>query len=398
MVARRVIGQIELLALVLVATAAISGLRADATELDSIVGQPESQFVATETIGQYIEPSAPLWYFGADAMALKRDGVHGAFASLVTRDWTPLADGPPNWSWTQSAVNVLDAHDVDDGYRGGWNALIGRTIGERSAMEVSYFGLSDWSDSRTVVDQTPFQITELTIPDDPTSLTPGAIFIGSLFSPFTDPSGEPVEGLDLNYLTSISYSSSLYGFEWNLRRQLIIPAHWVQGSVLIGGRYMDLRENFSYYSESAFPAATVTNTVATQTANKMTGVQVGAEFNFQVEPQCWVDCEIKGGVFNNAASQNTEFTHQGVLYPGIRAENTSTFALDLSLHLTYEPNSFTTLRIGYQALWIDGLALASDNAANALVLVPADPANPANLMSNGKAVYHGPRLGITCAW
>jgi putative beta barrel porin BBP7 len=404
MVAPRVIGKIELPVIVLVTLAAIGGHWADATELSSAVRQPESEAIVTETMGEYYEQSAPVWYFGVDALALRRDGVNRAFASLVTRNWTETTSttgDPPvttsTWTKNQTAVSVLDFHDVDDGYRGGWNAMIGRTFGERGAMEVSYFGLSDWSDTRTVTDNTPFQL------EDPDT-NPG---VGaSLFSPFTDLGGDPVEGLDYNYLTSISYSSSLYGLEWNLRRQLIIPAYWVQGSVLIGGRYMDLREGFSYYSESAYPAA-ATNSVTTHTENKMTGVQVGAEFNFQVEPQCWVDCEIKGGIFNNAASQNTTFVHVGVpAYEDIppdnyRAENTSTFALDLSLHLTYECNSFTTLRIGYQALWIDGLALASDNAANVLVLGPAGPVNPpnrANLVNNGKAVYHGPRLGITCAW
>ena len=392
MVARMVTGKIELLAIVLVATAAIGGHWADAAELASAVRQPAPQAVASETIGDYREPSGPVWYFGADALAIKRDGASNlTFASLVTRTWTPSTDTPPVYSSTQSHQAVLGTGDLDFGYRGGWEALIGRTFGACTAMEVSYFGLSDSSDMATVVDQTPFQLLE----------PPSAPIAASLFSPFTDLTGDPVVGLDYNNLASISYSSSLYGLEWNLRRQIFIPEDWVQGSVLIGGRYMDLREDFSYYSESGLPSpGGATNSVATHTENDMVGVQVGAEFNFQVEPRCWVDCEIKGGIFDNAAKQETVYVNQSATsyagtHTGSRAENTTSFALDLALNLTYECNSFTTLRIGYQALWLDGLALASENVtSSADVLV----AGVANLVNDGKVVYHGPRLGITCAW
>ena len=397
MVARRMSGKIELLAMVLVATAAIQGRWADATELSSAVAKPEPQVIVTETMGEYQEPFVPTWYFGADALAMKRDGGSSrAFASLVTRNWTEIAStadppGPSTWEDTQSAVSALDTGAIDFGYRGGWEALIGRSLGASCAIEVSYFGLSDVSDMATVVDTTPFQL------EDPTNPAVGA----SLFSPFTDLDGDPVIGLDYNNLASISYSSSLYGLEWNLRKQIFIPEHWVRGSVLLGGRYMDLRENFSYYSESALPdPGGATNSVNTRTGNEMVGVQIGAEFNFLVEPQCWVDCEIKGGIFDNAAEQETVYVHQGVAayagtHPSSRAENTTSFALDLNLNLTYQCNSFTTLRIGYQALWLDGMALASENVApNADILV----SGAGNLVNNGKVVYHGPRLGITCAW
>jgi hypothetical protein len=393
MVTRRAIGKIELAAIVLVATAAVPGRWADAAEQVSAAYEPEPEAVATETMGCYADPPASVWYFGADALALKRDGVsHLAFASLVTRNWVQSTSEPPVWSSTQSAETALSTGDVDFGYRGGWEAMIGRVIGDRSAIEVSYFGLSDASDTATVVDQTPFQLLDPTT--DPIA--------ASLFSPFTDLDGEPVVGLDYNNLVSISYSSSLYGLEWNLRRRLLIPAPCVQGSVLIGGRYMDLRERFSYYSESDLPSpGGATNWITTGTKNDMVGAQIGAEFNFQVEPRCWVDCEIKGAIFDNAARQETVYVNQSAVadyagtHTGSRGENTSAFALDLSLNLTYECNSFATLRVGYEALWLDGLALAAENVGSSADILVS---GAANLVSDGRVVYHGPRLGVTCAW
>ena len=69
--------------------------------------------------------------------------------------------------------------------------------------------------------------------------------------------------------------------------------------------------------------------------------------------------------------------------------------LSYGLDLTYECNSFTTLRIGYQAFWLDGLALAAENVAPTADILMS---GAANIVNNGKVVYHGPRLGITCAW
>ena len=62
-----------------------------------------------------------------------------------------------------------------------------------TSARFSFFGISDSSDMATVVDQTPFQL------DPPTSvLEDGSIITNppvgaSLFSPFTDLTGDPVE-------------------------------------------------------------------------------------------------------------------------------------------------------------------------------------------------------------
>ena len=152
------------------------------------------------------------------------------------------------------------------------------------------------------------------------------------------------------------------------------------------------------------PVSGTTNDVTTRTGNRMLGIQIGAELEFQIEPRWWVDCEIKGGIFNNRAEQRTVYVHGGSSLPapyandytGGRAEDRSSFAVDLSLMLTYHVSQRLSARLGYQALWVDGLALASENFDPDVVLM--DQGDVARLVSRGEVVYHGPRLGVTWVW
>jgi hypothetical protein len=183
-----------------------------------------------------------------------------------------------------------------------------------------------------------------------------------------------------------------------------MPFGRLQTSVLVGGRYVDLQEALDYHTVSDVLDSPTTNDVTTRTANRMLGVQIGAEFEFQVEPRWWVDCEIKGVMFNNRAEQETVYVHAGSTldppyanaYTGTRTENRSSFALDLSLMLTYHVSQRLSARLGYQAMWLDGVALASENFDPDVVLI--NHAGVARLVSRGDVVYHGPRLGVTWVW
>lgn len=388
--------KLNLLVIALVATAVAQGHWVGAAQIDSIVQQPEMDFIPSEAHVAPAEPevfadeigsfylSTPVWYFRAEGVALRRDAAADrTFAALVNRTWTSATE------YTQTNSGALSTGDLNFGYRGGGRALIGRSLGQWSAIEVSYFDVGDWHEIGAVTDNTPFETAQ-------------GVFEGSsLFSPFTGVNDDPVRGLDYNNFVSIDYFSSLYNIEWNLRRMLPIAEPRMRGSVLVGGRYMNLSERFSYFGSSIDPVV-ATNSVTTRTSNDMLGVQVGAQFAFEVDPQWWVDCEIKGVAFDNVARQETNYVHTGAEPAGFagthstwRAENSSSFALDLSLTCTYQISHCLSVRFGYQAIWLDGLALASENLngdANLLL------SGPGILVDTGRAVYHGMNLGAICVW
>jgi hypothetical protein len=341
------------------------------------------------------EPGVPAWYFQMEGMTLKRDASGDrTFQAYVEPVWELVGD-PPAWEWTDDIViPALGTGDLQFGFQGGGRVLVGRTLCQCHAVEVSYFDVTDWSEIAAVRDDTVF-VQEVDAGGNPT-----VTFPASLFSPFSDFGDPPIEGLDYNGLARISYDSTLNNLEFNLRRWILVDPCRLQASVLVGGRYMVIDESFLYYTASAVPAAGTTNEVTTDTENRMLGMQLGAMFEFRVDPGWWIDCEIKGAFFDNAAGQTTTYVHTGPLFgpdPHVRSrdEHISSYALDLRLTATVLVTPQLAVRGGYQALWLDGLALASDNMSGN---VDALVGGPATLVKNGKVTYHGPHLGLSWVW
>jgi hypothetical protein len=340
-------------------------------------------------------PQRPVWYFQTEAIALKRDASGDqSFQALRTREWTEDAAG--DWTSDDTITHVLGTGDLDFGFQGGGRALVGRTLGSCHAIEASYFQVTNWDRMAFVRDATWF--------DDEVDGDGNPIVwhFGSLFSPFSDFGDPPIEELDYNHFATISYSSSLDNLECNLRRWLPMPCDCFQASLLVGARYMNIEEEFFYRSRSSSPVAGTTTTVTTDTDNSMVGVQIGAMFEFYVDPCWWIDCEIKGVAFNNSAGQSTFYNHQGDpgdWYVGrnreSRSQDSSAFALDLNLTATWQITPTLAVMGGYQALWVEGLVLASENFATDVDTLIS---GPAVLHDNGKIVYHGPHLGATWAF
>jgi len=341
------------------------------------------------------QPQRPVWYFQTEALALKRDASEEqVFQKLIERTWTE--DGAGDWSATDVVTPVLSTSDLGFAFRGGGRALVGRTLGSCHAIEASYFEVADWDRMAFVRDATWF--------DDEVDGAGNPIVwhFGSLFSPFSDFGNPPIEELDYNKFAMISYSSSLDNLELNLRRWLPMPCDCFQVSLLAGARYMNIDEEFFYRTRSQSLEPGTTTTVTTDTDNSLVGVQIGALFEFYVDPCWWIDCEIKGAAFNNSAGQATFYDHQGSpadWYRGrnleSRSQDSSAFALDLNLTATWQITPRLAVMGGYQALWVEGLVLAS---ANVSTDVDTLMFGPAVLNDNGKILYHGPHLGATWAW
>jgi len=390
-------------------------LPADARYFAAPGAYPPNRFISYPKTTVPVSP----WYFAADAVALKRDpDGDRPFAALGTREWEE--DGGV-WESTDTRTIVLGTQNFDFDFAGGGRAVIGRRLGDWYAVEVSYMQVNSWREAAAVRDDSVF-VAEV----DDTTGDPTAEYVGSLFSPFSDFGDPPVLGLDYNNLVSIDSFSEFYDFEFNLRRTITMPPDRLQVSLLVGGRYMNIGERFSYFSSSYYPpnlptpgvppnpALTTTNDVRLTAGNTLLGAQIGAFFEFYVDPGWWIDFEIKGVIFDNRASQRSAgsittaietrdvdgfidgyvVTNSPVNNTRVE-ENHTAGALDLDLTLSWQVNSWLTGRIGYRALWIDGLALASENFQTDVGLLTL---GPPQLNTDGKVVYHGPHIGLTGAW
>jgi hypothetical protein len=71
------------------------------------------------------------------------------------------------------------------------------------------------------------------------------------------------------------------------------------------------------------------------------------------------------------------------------------FVGDLDLSAIWECSRHLSVEIGYQAIWISGLALGAENFQTDVTLLTL---GPPELKDDGTAVYHGPHVGVTVRW
>lgn len=332
------------------------------------------------------------WYFQADLIALRRDATTNEdFQSRNSNVFT-LEDGEV--VNTPISEIVLSTDDLHFQNQAGYQLLLGYMISDCYALEFSYFDLHDWDEIAAVRDNTAY-VAEV---DD--TLNPTVTYPNSLFSPFSDFGNPPIEGVDYNRLAQISYHNSLDNVELNVRHWLRKRPSRLAISVLWGGRHNALCEQFSYLTESVYPGPGVSaNAINVRTRNDLWAFQVGSLLEFCVDPGWHLEYEIKGGIAHNRAFQESVYTATGGENAGVytaRADKDLTsWVASMRLDLVYQFGAHLTTHIGYQALFLGDLALASRNVQTDLDILTL---GPAMLNDGGHVVYHGPEAGFVVTW
>lgn len=226
---------------------------------------------------------------------------------------------------------------------------------------------------------------------------------GDLFSVLSQCGQVPFGGFaetDAADVHRIEYSSTFDNFEVNFRRRWISPNCRYQGSWLVGARYFKLDEDFEFTSVTATGGLDMD----VQTNNSLTGAQFGGDLWLCVIPGIRIGGEFKAGVFGNHAIQSTGIAASSFPLPFAEEvkSNDVAFVSNLDLMMLYRLNYNWTLRAGYQFLYVDGVALASENfnptPPSIFVGVPPDLIRTATINDNGSVFYHGLMMGVEFMW
>ncbi len=308
-------------------------------------------------------------YVTADLVAFRRDWQ--ASQTFATRDTPGNA--------------VLGTHDLPFVFQPGLRLLAGRRVSDWFALEASYLGLLDWNESREVRDSTDNALGT----------------VGNLFSPFSNFGDPPLVGFDYNDFASIRVVSTFHNAELNLRQRLGTPPSTLQASALWGLRYINVQDRFSYRTRSLEPVLGGTNTaIDVKASNSLFGVQVGMAVELQIERRAWLLFEAKGMLLSNSARQQTDYTVGPLAGPdatvsGARSQGRATLGGDLAATLEWKVTPAIVARFGYQGIFLDGLALGSDNLLRNLAGMTT---NPDQLSDDGHLAYQGPFAGVTVTW
>ena len=275
---------------------------------------------------------------------------------------------------------ALETSELETEFNHGGKFTVGRRIRGCYRLEGTFLGNYDWEDVAVAT-------------NDDLNTEGGIGDLSTLLSDFSDPI---VVGLDGASLVSIAVQHEMWSAEANLRYWMELPPGPFDVSILVGGRYMQINDQFNFLSVADLPLATGTiNDVQVNTENELIGVQIGIQGAWLVTTRWWMDLDLKGGIYQNNASQETSFiVDTGPLDETITAveQDRTAWVGDLSLTANWQMTPTLSFRVGYQALFVHGIALGAQNLeANVGVL----PAGPTILDDRGEIVYHGPTIGLT---
>jgi hypothetical protein len=316
---------------------------------------------------------------------------HGMYATLdavfLARDqinYVPYATLGPG------GRVVLSSEDFDIQLEGGGRLLVARPISDVLAVEAAFLGMHEWSDSAAFRENGANPI-------DGT---------GNLYSPFTDFGQPAVIGLDYNTLASLTFASSMYTGEVNIRHRVgLICTPELETSFMFGLRYTRVDERFEYLtqSNSTMPGGSAVNIVDVLTKNDLMGVQIGVLGSYRIIERWWFEFDVKAALSQNIAEQQTVYINANNnaerprfgLFRTSRLEGTTAVVGELSLASVYHITPRLAVRGGYHALFVNGLALATENfQTNEAILTQG----PAQIDLHGALIYHGPYAGVTYHW
>ena len=127
--------------------------------------------------------------------------------------------------------------------------------------------------------------------------------------------------------------------------------------MLAGFRWVDLHENLLGALEPpVFPREPpFWNTT---TINNLYGLQIGADGKILERGRFSIDGLVKAGIFDNNAEETTGVSIYKIVRPTYASANHAAFVGETGLQCKYQVTKGLLLRAGYEAIWLQGVALA----------------------------------------
>jgi hypothetical protein len=278
----------------------------------------------------------PCWRFTIDGLVMRREHM----------DTVPLVVD------SATGATLLDADDIGLSHRGGLRLSAARQIfNPCNDIEFEFFWIDQWSAFAT-----------------------------------TDIPGAQITMYGANFGTSpltLGYGNDLYSVELNWRRA------WGYGRIktLLGLRFMEIDENASVLDAGSLPPLFLGDI-----DNHLIGLQIGVEGILYQSCRWEIEGGCKMGVYANSADFDAAFPQAGPAATFHAADDHTSFAAELWLGANYCVTDRLSLRAGYQALWIEGVAVLPEQLDDLAVPLVGD------LDMGGSPFYHGLYFGAQFDW
>jgi len=252
-------------------------------------------------------------------------------------------------------ATLVDAANYNFEYRAGLDIGAIRDLNECWAVDFRYFGIDSLGALQS------------------NALTPATVLNNA--APVT------ISGFTT---ADSTYGSNLYSTEFNLRRK----HDWL--TTFVGYRYVELNEDLNFLLG---PTPTVYRESAD---NRMQGIQIGADARiWNNGARLRLDGSLKAGIYYDLIRHRSAIElppGTPIFTPVNQRDNNTAFLGEIGLVGVYQLTDTIALRAGYQFLWLDGVALASDQVGT------TNFATGTGADLHGDVFFHGALLGVEAAW
>ena len=137
----------------------------------------------------------------------------------------------------------------------------------------------------------------------------------------------------------------------------------------------------------------------TKATNNLYGLQAGVDGKLWEFGHLSLDGEVKAGVYDNSAEQSALVSMAKQLYPARATVSAVAFVAEADLNATYQLAHGVALKASYEALWLDGLALAPGQISETHTTSSSPSAPSTRTSASALGVnHHSAALfqGLTC--
>jgi hypothetical protein len=311
----------------------------------------------------------PQWTAAADFIILDRVGTV-PYALVETVPHSVKYKDLPKTAGTV----MLNATDLQEGFSGGPQLDLIHHGDDGTDLEVSYFQIDGWNDARCI-------------------------------GPFLGPDGKATDWLVMrapgNFLQTQNaddqsmtwdYASRLYNAEVNIRRNL-----GPRVTVLAGFRWINLAEGLEGILLPPSPHGTGSFWDA-QTRNNLYGFQMGMDAKLLERNRFSIDSVLKVGIFDDHADETSSVRMERIQFGESDATNGLAFVGQLGVRCKYQVTQRLSLKVGYELIWLQGVALApgqiSDTYCHGATLPQDTSVQALGVNCSSGIFYHGATAGL----
>lgn len=299
------------------------------------------------------------WTVSIDAVALKRSN------NSVSQ---PLVNSLPGNSTTflgtasATGIEVFNSNQFDQGIGVGPKFTLNYRDDSGYGLEFSYFNVLNLNDTKTIGPEDS--------PNWYVMRAPGA------FPPFWQTQDFPYQGMAWRSTTRLYSAEVNAKFKIERNFGLLVGFRWIRLNDSLVGSLTPNDQNAPIWKTTGGcgpdPTLTEINNTCnagpsvdgyppfwtTGTSNDLFGLQAGGEGTLFESGRFSVGGVLKAGVYNNRSTQTGWVSMKKVMYSSSATTNAVAWVGDASIQLKYLITNDLSIKIGYEFLWLDKVALA----------------------------------------